>query len=161
LSKIRIKKSPTADTRIYDWRKVSKEQLLESSVLHIQDVAKGLMLLADLLMEKAKKHDFTKIEEIEEFYRDFRTGFKRKEWWRLHQQEERHHFTTKKYIPKDINLLDILEQIVDGVMAGLARSGKYRYEPIDDKLLKKAYKNTVKLLINAVKVEVKENHTRR
>jgi len=153
MKKIKIKKSPTADTRTCDWTKVTKAQLLKSSKQHINDVKKGLLFLSKLLKEKGEKHDWTKISDIDSFYEDFGTGFKRTKWWKMHQQTERHHFTTKKYIPKDINLLDVLEQIVDGVMAGLARSGKYRYEPIDNEILQKAYRNTARLLMDNVKVE--------
>lgn len=51
-------------------------------------------------------------------------------------------------------LIDILDQIVDGVMAGLARSGTYRQEPISEDLLMKAYRNTVDLLVSHVEVDV-------
>lgn len=37
-----IRPSPTADTRTCDWSKVTKEQLLESSIQHIGDIHAGL-----------------------------------------------------------------------------------------------------------------------
>ena len=153
MKEIVIRKSKVADTRTCDWTKVSKQQLLKASKQHIQDVKKGLYFLIDILRDKAKKHDYTKIENIDEFYRDFKTGFKRKDWWRMHQKVERHHFDTKKYIQKDVNLLDVIEQIVDGVMAGMTRTGKWRYEPLSNELLQKAYKNTAKLLLKVIKVK--------
>ena len=153
--KIIIKKSKTADTRTCDWTKVTKKELLESSKQHIKDVGKGIYFFIDILKEKAKKHDFTKIENIDEFYEDFKTGFQKTNWWKMHQKIERHHFDTKKYIQKDINLLDVIEQIVDGVMAGMARSGKWRCEPLDNKILQKAYKNTAKLLLKNLDVKDK------
>lgn len=103
--------------------------------------------------ESGKNHDYTKIDSIDEFYNDFKTGFKKTDWWKMHQNKERHHFNTKKYIKKDINLIDVLEQIVDGVMAGMARSGKYREENLSSKLLLKAYKNTAKLLLDNLKIK--------
>ena len=39
--KIEIEKSPTADTRTCDWSKVTKQELLKSSKMHIKDVIKG------------------------------------------------------------------------------------------------------------------------
>ena len=84
---------------------------------------------------------------------DFKTGVKTTDWWKVHQKVERHHLKDKKHIQKNVNLLDILEMIVDGVMAGLARSGEYREESIPPDLLQKAYKNTIKLLLNNVEVE--------
>ena len=147
---IRIKKSETADTRTCDWTKVSKAQLLRNSKQHISDVKQGLLRLSNLLREASRKHDYTKIENINEFHADFRTGFKKTGWWKMHQKVERHHFNTPKYIQKDVNLIDVLEQIVDGVMAGMARSGEYRKEVPDAKLLLKAYENTAKLLLDKV-----------
>jgi len=151
--KIKIKKSPVADTRTCDWSKVTKKQLLKASKQHIKDVKQGIKFLIEILKTKSQEHDWTKIMYINSFYEDFKTGFKKTDWWEMHQKTERHHFNKKKYIRKDINLLDILEQIVDGVIAGLTRSGKYRYEPIDDKTLQKAYRNTAKLLINNIEIE--------
>ena len=151
--KITIKKSKNADTRTCDWTKVTKQELLKNSKQHILDVRKGLDFLNKLLKEAGNKHDFTKIDNIDEFYTDFQTGFKKQEWWKMHQEKERHHFNTKKYIQKDVNLIDVLEQITDGVMAGMARSGKYRKEVPDIKLLLKAYENTAKLLLDNIIVD--------
>ena len=39
---IKIQKSSTADTRTCDVSKVTKDQLLESSLQHIEDVKKGM-----------------------------------------------------------------------------------------------------------------------
>ena len=60
---------------------------------------------------------------------------------------------------QDVNLLDVLEHIVDGVMAGLARSGTYRPSEISPELLKRAFDNTVQLLLENVEVteERKDN----
>jgi hydrogenase maturation factor HypF (carbamoyltransferase family) len=152
MKKIIIKKSQNADTRTCDWTKVSKQELLKNSKQHVGDVRKGLNYLKDLLREAGKNHDFTKLTLIDDFHSDFKTGFKRTYWWRKHQQMERHHFNTKKYIQKDVNLIDVLEQITDGVMAGMARSGKYRKEVPDAKLLLKAYENTAKLLLDKIEI---------
>ena len=38
-------------------------------------------------------------------------------------------------------------------MAGMARTGKYRQEPISPELLARAYSNTVKRLLAAVEVK--------
>jgi hypothetical protein len=149
---IQIKKSNTADTRTCDWSKVSKEQLLESSLSHIGDVGKGLEFFRDRLKEAFINHDYTKIKNIDEFYRDFQTGFKTTEWWQMHQRDERHHLKEPRYVQPDVNLIDILEMITDCVMAGMARSGEYRHEEIPDSLLREAFNNTVKLLLKNVEV---------
>jgi len=54
---ITIKTSPTADTRTCDVSKVTKDQLLDSSKMHIEDVKKGMYYIADLIKTAADKHD--------------------------------------------------------------------------------------------------------
>lgn len=149
---IKIKQSKTADSRTCDWSKVTKEQLLESSKQHIGDIQKGFDFFIELMQRQKYIHDLTKINDIDGFYEDFKTGFKRQEWWKEHQKKERHHFNNPEFIQDDVNLIDIIDQIVDGVMAGLARSGEYRQEKIDTELLMKAYNNTVSLLLKNVEV---------
>lgn len=151
--KIKIKKSPTADSRTCDYKKVTKEQLLESSKMHVGDIKKGFDFFVAMLLKQAAMHDLSKFSHLDDFHRNFITGFKEKDWWELHQSVERHHFNDEKYIPTDVNLFDILDQIVDGCMAGMARSGVYRQEPISPDLLMRAYKNTVELLLSKIEVE--------
>ena len=150
---IRIKQSKVADNRTCDWSKVSKEQLIEASKQHISDVSKGLYLMAYILQDKISRHDWTRIECIDEFYSAFRSDLKNSKWYKEHQICERHHFHTPEYIDDDVNLLDVIEHIVDGVMAGLARSGKYKKEPFPNDLLVRAFDNTVDLLVSCVEVE--------
>ena len=151
--KIVIKKSSTADTRTCDWSKVSKEELLEVSKQHINDVRQGIDCLIDMLVCIRDDHDRTKISEIDLFWEDFKTGFRSDKWWEMHKRVERHHLSDSRYIQDDINLLDVIEQIVDGVMAGMARSGEFEMESLSDELLQKAYRNTVKLLLDRVEVK--------
>jgi len=150
---IKIRKSETADTRTCDFAKVTIEILRESSESHIGDVQNGLRFLADELRIAGCHHDKTKLSRLCMFHEDFKTGFKTTKWWEMHQSAERHHLKEPEYIPGDVNLLDIIEMIVDGVMAGMARSGEYRKEEIPDSLLRKAFDNTIELLLNNVQVE--------
>jgi hypothetical protein len=150
--KIKIKKSPTADSRTCDFANVTKDVLLESSKQHVSDIKKGFDFFCYMIQKQAAMHDLSKFSHIDDFHRNFVTGFKEKDWWEYHQSVERHHFIEEKYIPKDVNLFDILDQIVDGVMAGMARSGTYRQEPISEQLLMRAYRNTVDLLLDQVEV---------
>jgi hypothetical protein len=149
---ITIQKSNTADTRTCDWSKVTKSDLLAASKQHIGDVRSGIYYLIQRLQRIAEQHDRTKLTHIDKFHEDFSTGFATTQWWEMHQKEERHHFNTPESIQDDVNLLDILEQITDGVMAGMARSGEYRLEPVSNELLQKAYKNTAQLLLNQIEV---------
>lgn len=150
---IKIKKSETADTRTCDYTKVTKEQLLASSKQHISDVRQGIQFFISMLEDASESHDYTKILFIDDFYNDFHNGFKTIDWYKMHQDTERHHLKDPQYIQDDVNLIDVLEMIVDNVMAGKARNGKYREEDIPKDLLIKAYKNTIKLLLDNVEVE--------
>ena len=147
---IEIKKSPTADSRTCDFKNVTKEQLLESTYLHLTDIKKGFEFFILEMMKQQANHDLTKISHIDDFHRNFITGFKEYDWWELHQEKERHHFNNEKYIQEDVNLIDVIDQIIDGVMAGMARSGVYRQENIAPELLLKAYNNTVQMLLKEI-----------
>ena len=56
-------------------------------------------------------------------------------------------------IPEDVNLIDVLEMIVDCVMAGMGRTGTVYPLEIKSEVLMSAFVNTVELLKNEVKVE--------
>jgi hypothetical protein len=150
---IKIKKSPTADTRTCEVNEVSKKQLLKSSVQHINDVGKALGFFASLLTKAASIHDYDKLTEIDSFYSDFQSNFKKTEWWQNHRKLNRHHLTHEDGIPENVNLIDVLEFISDCCMAGMARSGKVYDLVLDKEILEKAFKNTVELLIQNIQVE--------
>jgi hypothetical protein len=149
---ITIQKSKNADTRTCDWSKVSKEELLRDSKQHIEDVRKGLGFIISMLLITQDSHDFTKIRHIDGFHDDFKTGFKQTDWFEMHQRVERHHLKDPKYVQDDVNLIDLIEMIIDGVMAGLARSGEYRKEEIPNSLLRKAFDNTISMILRNVEV---------
>jgi len=150
---IKIKPSPTADTRTCDVRKVSEDTLYESSVQHINDVRKGLKLFQELLYSAGNLHDYDKLTNIEHFYFDFKNDFKTTGWWDNHRKVNRHHLAQEDGVPEDVNLLDVLEFITDCVMAGKARNPDNFYAPeIDMKVLDKAFKNTIQLLLDNVEV---------
>lgn len=150
-----IKPSENADSRTCDVSKVSKVELLKASQDHIKDVKKGMGYFASMMIQAGKNHDHTKLEYLTAFHNDFKNGFAfgHQSWWYMHQKMERHHLKESQHVQHDVNLIDILEMVVDGVMAGLARSGQYRKEEIPDALLRKAFDNTIKLLLDNVKVE--------
>lgn len=149
---INIKPSPTADTRTCDFASVSKDTLLASSHQHIADVREGLRFLGSVLAKAAENHDFDKITDIDGFHRDFLTGFKQTEWWDRHRILNRHHINVDDGIRSDVNLIDVLDFIVDCVMAGMARSGSVYPLKLSPELLEMAFQNTVDLLKNNVQV---------
>ena len=68
------------------------------------------------------------------------------EWWDNHRKVNRHHLLQEDGVPEDVNLIDVMEFIVDCVMAGMARSGSVYPLELDTKVLEKAFTNTVELL---------------
>ena len=152
---IKIQESKTADTRTCDVSKVTKQQLLESSIQHIGDVRLGLGFFKQELDKSAGKHDFDKITEIDWFHSDFITGFKETGWWDNHRKVNRHHLFAEDGTPEDVNLIDVLDLITDCVMAGMGRSGSVYPLEIDNNVLRKAFDNTVELLKKQIMVEKK------
>jgi hypothetical protein len=150
---IRIRKSATADTRSCDYANVSRQTLLESSVQHIGDVRRALSFFGAMLDEAATNHDTDKITDIDGFHRDFVTGFEQTAWWDAHRRLNRHHLLAADGVPADVNLIDVLDMIADCVMAGMARTGSVYPLDIPQDVLRKAFENTVNLLIANVQVE--------
>ena len=150
---ITVKPSPTADTRTCDWSTVTKETLLASSRQHIQDVADGMEFFADEMFKAVLNHDLDKIRDIDGFHRDFATGFKQTGWWDNHRKVNRHHLNVVDGVPADVNLIDVIEHIVDCVMAGMARCGSVYELKLPDEVLRAAFANTVELLKKNVRIE--------
>ena len=153
---ITIKECKTADTRTAT-ELVSKEVLLSSSLQHIEDIKKAMYWMADMLKDASCNHDFTKLNNINQFHSDCIDcqldnikNFKTMKWFQLHITEERHHL--QEHVSADVNLFDVLEFIADNVMAGLARTGTVRNCTLPDGLLESAYTNTIALLNKNVEV---------
>lgn len=152
-----IPQSKTADTWTAD-KPVSREQLLSSSRQHIADVNQAIEYMVGVLLRIASKHDFTKIKNIDEFYNNFKfiqdgnvADFKKLNWFQLHINTERHHINER--CPEDVDLFDVLEQIADIAMAGMARKGEVYEAEISPEILVKAYKNTLKKILAVTKVD--------
>lgn len=152
---IRIQKSQTADTRTCDFANVAKERLLASSEQHILDVRKGLEFFRDIAETRGLRHDNDKIYDIDGFHRDFVTGFKETSWWANHRKIARHHLLEDDGVPADVNLIDVLDMIVDCVMAGMGRSGSVYPLKIKPEVLLAAFDNTVELLKRNVAVDAR------
>ena len=150
---IRIKPSPTADTRSCDFKAVSKQQLYDSSVQHIDDVRRALEFFVDQIRNTETIHDADKLTDIHGFHSDFITGFEAHGWWDRHRRLNRHHLLMDDGIPADVNLIDVLDMIADCIMAGMARTGTVYPLEISDQLLKRAFDNTVSLLKSEVVVD--------
>ena len=152
MSVIKIHKSQTADTRSCDCSKVSKQQLFDSSKSHINDVIKGMNLIAEVIQNQAKLHDYDKITDIDRFYFDFKNNFETNDWYNDHVSINRHHLSKEDGIPDDVNLIDVLEYITDCVTAGLARTGKVYDITLDSETLQRAFLNTIRLIVDNTEV---------
>jgi hypothetical protein len=146
---IEIQKSLTADSRTAG-HIVSKQELKLGTEQHISDVQKALSWFSHQLEEAGEKHDWSKIEYIDEFHHDFAESQKNKDykfkdgtWFQKHIQE-RHHLNDR--CPDDVNLIDVLERISDICMAGMGRSGVVYDDTLSSEILQKAFKNTVEML---------------
>ena len=149
---ITVRKTPNADTRTATGE-ITKELLESESRKHIEDVGKGMDWIANEISLTGKEHDWTKMDYLDMFYEDVCTvqnnpniEFTGLPWDRLHCNKERHHLNDT--VPVDVNLIDVIELVVDCVMAGLARSGEVRKDffNIPNEVLQEAVWNTAKLL---------------
>ena len=154
MEKIKIKKSKDADTRTATGE-VTKESLRDNTLSHISDVQNVGFELAEMLKKQVLEHDHTKLDYLDEFYEDFTSGKKGKEfkklpWWQIHKTE-RHHLNDS--VPEDVNLIDVLEMVIDCTVAGLARSGEVYDITIPQDVLLKAINNTKQLIIDNTEIE--------
>lgn len=69
--KIILKKSPTAGIE----GQVSKKQLYKATKMHVADVKRAMIYIANKVVEAAQKHDYTKLQDIDDFYKDFKNNF--------------------------------------------------------------------------------------
>lgn len=152
--KIAIRRSPTADTRTCDYADVTKDQLFESSLSHKADVTLGMYFLSEMMAISSKKHDHDKVspDGLDAFHADFITGFKQTGWYDNHLKVNRHHLQNIGGIPADVNLIDVIEMVVDCVMAGMARSGTVTPIEIPEDVLVTAVNNTVELLKSNIEI---------
>jgi hypothetical protein len=149
---ITIETSKTASTGTCDFSQVTKQQLEESTLQHIRDVRKGLQFFAEKLMSAGVEHDLDKLTGLDQFHSVFVTKFKETGWFENHCKINRHHLSMSHRIPDDVNLVDVIEMIVDCVMAGMGRSGNVYPIDIPSCLLEQAFNNTFELLKSQVNV---------
>lgn len=154
---IKIRKTNNADSRTSD-EELTYEALKKDTYQHINDVSDGMDLLAKEIHNRGTLHDYTKRIYFDEFADNVlkehtNEEFIASEWYQKHIFEERHHLNAN--CPLDVNLVDVLEMIVDCVMAGKGRAG--RVTPAyfilkDPHILERAYWNTVKMIDDEVVV---------
>lgn len=126
-----------------------KEKLMNDVVQHREDVSLVMNMLSEHLVEIGEKHDWTKIAYFDDFARDTlerqdTPNFKDREWYNIHTEYERHHINSR--VPVDVDLFDILECVVDCIVAGKTRSGSVNHDflILPQSVMNTAYWNTVK-----------------
>jgi hypothetical protein len=117
-------------------------------------VREGLQFFASMIGTAILNHDTDKITDIDGFHNDFIHGFGvgYNEWWTRHRRLNRHHLLMADGVPRDVNLIDVLDMIADCVMAGMGRTGEVYPLQIDPEVLMAAFQNTVELLKSQVVV---------
>jgi hypothetical protein len=125
--------------------------------MHIDDVRRGMEFMTSRLLKSVEVHDHDKISGITDFHANFATGFAQRNWLDNHYKVNRHHLKESAGVPEDVNLLDVLEMVVDCVMAGMSRSGDIFPIVIPPEVLQKAIDNTVSLLKSEVEVDDKND----
>lgn len=161
MSKIIIKNTKYADSRTAD-EEITKEKLYEATAEHLKDVERGMDFISKLIHEAGLKHDYTKMDAFDQYAEDVLRAlpeeeFIKQDWNQRHIFEERHHLNSN--VPLDVNLVDVIEMIVDCVMAGRGRAGHLTHKYLklqDPTVLERAYWNTVKLLDDVVVVSDSE-----
>lgn len=125
-----------------------KEVLKNDTIQHQKDVANVLSMIAEHLKQIGSKHDWTKIEYFDDFANDTlerldTPDFKSREWYKIHTTLERHHINAR--VPSDVDLFDVLEMIVDCLVAGETRGVDFNpyFLILKSGVLDKAYWNTV------------------
>lgn len=143
----KITDSSNADTRTA--KSKLKKDLHLDTLKHLKDVQSVLILISIELQKQGIRHDYTKIDYLDDFYKDWvegSEGFTDKKWYQRHISEERHH--SNNYLHEDFNLLDLLEEIVDKICAGKGRTGKINMEyfKYSNDVLQLALNNTISLI---------------
>lgn len=151
---IKIKSSKTADSRTCNRKEITLQTLKDSTQQHISDVRKGLGWVILQLLNARTNHDHTKLDNIKLFHKDFVNQFNPdSEFLKIHYTSERHHLFEPTGVKQDVDLIDVLQCLIDGVMAGMGRRGEYSYQQFPQGLLQNACRNTVNKLLKQIVVK--------
>ena len=156
MKKVVIKKTNKCDTRtLPKGSVVSEKDAKEDTLKHRQAVIDIGNFVCDKVKEQFKEHDWSKLgSNLKEFTNGLNKGFDSEEfdkWYQMHVAAERHHL--KKFVPDDVNIVDLLEMLCDCVAAGMARTGSVYPMELPNELLQKVVENTVEWLKANIKVE--------
>ena len=128
-----------------------KDSEFFDTYMHIQDVQKGCAFIANKIIEAGIKHDDAKMtaDSVNTKIEEHRAGVSHtdSEWLKSHRKNSRHHWHQLEHCPDDFNLIDVMESLIDCVMAVKARKGqtaKMSTDYISSDLLAKTFKTLLK-----------------
>lgn len=156
MDKVIIKKTTKCDTRTLPEGAIVSEADAKSDTLkHRKAVVDTGKFVCDKIKEQFKEHDWSKLGvNLKQFTDGLNKGIDSPEfdeWYEMHVAAERHHL--KKFVPDDVNIVDLLEMICDCVCAGKARTGDVYPLELPNELLQKVVANTVEWLKDVIKAE--------
>ena len=129
----------------------TREEFDKANISHVKDVCNVMDALVEIIQQRAKRHDYTKFTDADNFYRQLcycinnhDEDFTSSSWYKQHVTKERHHLNAN--CPNDVNLIDVLEMIVDCVVADIAKTGDVQPISIIPAVLNKAVQNTASLI---------------
>lgn len=147
---ITVRKLPTADdVPRSEW---TRDMILQASTIHIKDMMRVMQFLRGMIDNAAVWHDVDKLLHVDQFVA-FLKGDKDSGWMEAHARRNRHHLDHPAGVPVDVNLIDVLEYIGDCIASGMERRGHVYRVGIDAEVLVNAFNNTVRMLIENIKVE--------
>ena len=135
------------------------DEILSNVWQHKYDVSIVMNELAKMMIDIGVNHDWTKLKYFNQFVKDTverkdTADFKKRDWYKIHTSNERHHVNAK--IPTDVNLFDLIEMQVDCIVAGKTRNdGKVddNFLIVPQSVINEAYWNTVKMLKSMIVVK--------
>lgn len=156
MDKVKIKKTLKCDTRtLPPGSVVSEADAKEDTLKHRQAVIDVGNFICEKIKEQFKEHDWSKLgSNLAEFTAGLNKGIDSpefEEWYEMHVMAERHHL--KKFVPDDVNIIDLLEMLIDCVCAGMARTGTVYPMDLPNELLQKVVSNTVEYLKSIIEPE--------
>lgn len=134
------------------------EQLSLAIRQHQFYVGQVMNIIAERLKYKGLIHDYSKLEDLEEYWEDSRIRNNyddpmNRDWIKKHTQKERHHINIK--IPEKMNLFDIIEFVVDSVVTAKTNEEEllWRIMRLSNSDLQEAYWNTIEYIDDMIELK--------
>ena len=132
-------------------KNLSVQEVAQVSIVHRLEVQSlGLKFLTEKCLPDLISHDFTKIDNLEDFIKAKNTegNFKNEKWWYQHHMDNEPHHALEYHGTEKINLWHFMHMAFDWVLASKTRSkdGKFGYQVNPEKFapqLVKAFRQLI------------------